>query len=520
MQTSDPKTEHPFRRVRRAGVPLVAYETGDPWASISACLEGLNGKRESTPAFQWDCLRGLSPLNEAGRSAMTRLTPDGSAFLPTCLAMLNEAGAEASRGDPIRLAPESVIFLHNSQRFVDDPQVIQGLCNLRNALKSIGATVVLLGPGCTLPVEIRDDTITIEEPSPTEVVIDRIIKAGIADAQAAAKEQGIEFPAPDFDHVRDTLLGYRAEFPIDQALALSYTPVGVDMDRLWDLKVKSLRQTAGLDISRPAVNFSDLRGADGAKQFLGLVIRGRTRPHGAFLLDEVEKMTAGATGGDLSGTSQAMMEQFLQWVELRKVQGLLMVGVPGAGKTRTAECTAGEIGGPLLRGSMSAVKGSLVGQSEQNMKNLLRAVDSVCQGAPLMLATCNSLDNLAPELMARFKLGIMFFDYPSEQETADIWAYYMRKYELSGDPPAARNWVGREIESCCHRAWLFNCPLAEAAKTVVPVSVANAARMEALRQSASGRFLSAAKPGPYEFRAASGGGFVLPEATSKRKVTL
>ena len=254
-----------------------------------------------------------------------------------------------------------------------------------------------------------------------------------------------------------------------------------------------------------------------------MVKNGRQRPTAVALFDEIEKMVAGSQGGDLSGTSQAMVEQFLQWVELRKVQGLLLVGIPGAGKTRTAECFAGEIGGPLMRCSMSSVKGSLVGQSEQNMRALLKAIDSVADvdngGCVQMMATCNSVDALSPELMGRFKQGIMFWTYPdSETELPSLWEYFMAKYELKGPIPPVRNWVGREVESCCYRAWQFGCTLAEAAKTVVPISVSNAAKMEALMQSASGRYLSAATFGPYEYRASKGAFFEPQE--NKRKVTL
>jgi len=53
-------------------------------------------------------------------------------------------------------------------------------------------------------------------------------------------------------------------------------------------------------------------------------------------------------------------------------------------------------------------------------------------------------------------------------------------------------------ESCCYRAWLFRTSLEEAAKTVVPVSMASASKMEALRNSANGRFNAAAYVGAYK----------------------
>lgn len=508
--------KHQFTVARRAGVPLIAYETGDQEASMQICIRALNGKSDETPIFAWDCLRGPRPLTPAGHSAMAQIgNPEDLQVLPVFLATLAQVLPEAEPAH-IRTPDRAIIFVCNAQRFLDDAATVQGINNLRNPYKAIGATLVLLGPGFTLPVEIKDDTVRIDEPSPTAEDIGRIIGSCVEDFRASVAT----FPDPDVAKVTDTLLGYRAEFGVEQSLALSASAAGLDLDKLWDLKVQNLRQTAGLDVSLPKVGFAGLAGCEGAKFLLGLFLRGKAAPRAVLLWDEIEKMCAGSTGGDLSGTSQAMIEQFLSWTELRKVQGLLLVGIPGGGKTRTAECTAGEAQVPLLRASMSSVKGSLVGQSEQNMRNLLRAVDNVAQGQTLMIATCNSLESLAPEVMARFKLGIMFYDYPSDVESSALWDYYRDKYEITEAAPTVRNWVGREIESCCHRAWLFGCTLAEAAATVVPVAVANAQRMEALRQSANGRFLSAAKPGPYTYQAAESRFAPPPAPSTGRKVTL
>ena len=49
-----------------------------------------------------------------------------------------------------------------------------------------------------------------------------------------------------------------------------------------------------------------------------------------------------------------------------------------------------------------------------------------------------------------------------------LWALYKTKYGIT-DPaiPESTNWVGREIESCCLKAYLTDMPLADAAKTIV-----------------------------------------------------
>ena len=113
--------------------------------------------------------------------------------------MLNEPqdGGDRNQDDKIKLAPGAVVFILNAQRWLDDPSVIQGLCNLRNPAKGIGATLVLVGPAFTLPPEIRDDTIVIDEPSPTEEDVARIVNSTIGDVVSNAREQGREFPEPD-----------------------------------------------------------------------------------------------------------------------------------------------------------------------------------------------------------------------------------------------------------------------------------------------------------------------------------
>ncbi len=56
-------------------------------------------------------------------------------------------------------------------------------------------------------------------------------------------------------------------------------------------------------------------------------------------------------------------------------RGLLLTGVPGVGKTTAAKRIAQEIGVPLLRLDLGAIKGKYVGESEQAMGDALRQVE-------------------------------------------------------------------------------------------------------------------------------------------------
>lgn len=490
--------DHPIRAIRRAGVPLVFIETADPAATIAACVAGLNGKQESIVIAEHDVLRGLKGRNKPGIEWANRVSPSPSETSNPA-EFLDRVASQTPEG--------AMIFFHNANRYLTNEAVIQGIWNLRDTYKGIQATLVMLGPGVDLPAELKNDVVVIEEPVPTSEDIKEVVLT-------LSKESGVGIPDLYLPKIIDTLLGYLSRFGVEQSSAMAITKNGWDMDILWELKVKALRTVAGLEVMRPKEGFSNLAGCKGAKQFISSYLNGKEPPRAVVMWDEVEKMVAGSAG-DSSGTTQAMLEQFLYWTEAKKVKGILLVGVPGAGKSATCRATAGEAQVPLLRASMSTVKGSLVGQSEQNMRNLLRSIDAVGQGRVLMMATCNSIDALTPEMMARFKLGQFVYDYPdTEEEKPALWAFYMKRYELDKDviPEGTDNWVGREVESCCERAWLFNQPLSEAAKTVVPICVANKDKMDTLRQKLNGRFLAASHPGIYRY--------IPTQVTATRKISV
>ena len=63
--------------------------------------------------------------------------------------------------------------------------------------------------------------------------------------------------------------------------------------------------------------------------------------------------------------------------------------------------------------------------------------------------------------------------------------------------PDDTNWTAAEIKSCCRLASLLDVPLIQAAQNVVPVAVTAGDTIEALRQWAYGRCLSADRAGVY-----------------------
>jgi len=128
-------------------------------------------------------------------------------------------------------------------------------------------------------------------------------------------------------------------------------------------------------------------------------------------------------------------------------------------------------------------------------------VESISQGRALWVATCNSLANLSDELKRRFKLAKFFFDLPDAAERESIWKIYLGKFQLKEKWTVvdSAGWTGAEIEECCHKAWNLEIPLTEAAKYIVASTKSDGDNIEARRRQASGRFLSASKPGVYQW---------------------
>jgi len=116
------------------------------------------------------------------------------------------------------------------------------------------------------------------------------------------------------------------------------------------------------------------------------------------------------------------------------------------------------------------------------------------------IGTANDISRLPPEFTRAERLDALFFlDLPGAAERQSIWQLYRRQYDIAASQPipADTDWTGAEIKSCCRLSALLDVPLTEAAKNVVPVARTAAEAVTKLRQWASGRCLSADRPGLY-----------------------
>ena len=156
---------------------------------------------------------------------------------------------------------------------------------------------------------------------------------------------------------------------------------------------------------------------------------------------------------------------------IRPPRGVLLVGVPGCGKSLSAKQISREFGVPLYRMDFANLMGMYVGQSEGRLREALQAADRVApcvlwideiekglgasndgtgvtnrligqflfwlQEAParvFVVATANDISKLPPELLRRGRFDELFFvDLPTAEERAEIISLYSHR-GLGRDP--------------------------------------------------------------------------------------
>src|ERR1035441_10311418 len=67
-----------------------------------------------------------------------------------------------------QLCEDGLLLYSNAHRFWNDPGVMQGIWDLRDSFKATGRMLVLLAaPGATLPQELGQDVLILDEPLPS-----------------------------------------------------------------------------------------------------------------------------------------------------------------------------------------------------------------------------------------------------------------------------------------------------------------------------------------------------------------
>ena len=463
-----------------SGIWIESHEHEDALAEIAQLCH-----REHWQLATWDIDRGLH------RPGLTDEPSSGSG--PDPLAAIRSLGALASADG------SALLVLTNFHRFLGSAEIVQALIHQITAGKQNRTFVIILAPVVQIPTELEKLLVILEHELPNREQLAEI-------ASGIATEPG-ELPAgSELQTVLDASSGL-TRYEAEAAFSLSLVRHGrIAADAVWELKTGMLKKSGLLSLHRSGDDFNSLGGLASLKAFCkrSLLQPGRNQPH-------------------------------------KRPRGVLLLGVPGTGKSAFAKTLGQETGRPTVLLDVGALMGSLVGQSEQNIRQALSIADAMapailfideCEKAlsgaassgqtdsgvsarlfgslltwmndhtsdVYLVATCNDISKLPPEFSRAERFdGIFFLNLPGRTEKDAIWQLYLQQFELDPDQrmPGDENWTGAEIRACCRLAALLDLPLVQAAQNVVPVAVTAAESVERLRGWASGRCLSADQPGVY-----------------------
>jgi hypothetical protein len=512
-----------FKAARKCGVPLIAIETNDEAATMKTLLnECGNGHDAVKPCavLTWNSVDGMNGLNAAGEEIALKLneSPDVAAPVP----FLSTIGITDSVTGRPEIPAGTIIGMHSAGDWFTDAIVRQGIWNLRDKFKRDGRTLVLLGLVFDLPMNLKNgDVVVLEDELPNEEQLTTLVKkldeqvsrckcGGEEKDCKTCKGTGVKVKRPKasdeaIERVVEAVKGlskFGAEQVISMALRSTLVekqvPVcGIDLEHCWTAKRKQIEQTRGLSIYRESTSFANLGGLGEIKDYLTSIMTGRKPPKVIVWLDEIEKSGL-ASRQESSGTNIDQEGELLKFMEDQKVFGIMLLGVPGCGKSEVCKCMSGEFDRVVIRLDLGALQDKYVGGSQQSVRAALKMIKAVGGKDTLWLATSNSIDGLSSAMKSRFT-DTYYFDLPTHEERLLIWSVWLKKYGLIDKPYADDDsWVARDIVHCCDKAFRTNQPIASAALRITPVGLMIREDIKSLRAQADNRYLSASKPGVYQ----------------------
>ena len=494
----------------KAGYPILYIVTSEEDRAIELvgqCLtEGdLAGRR----LLIWSVSRGLCTTDY---QPIDRRTADPAVVLPYLLD-LKEPG---------------VFILEDFHGFIDErspaaPMIVRQLRDVAAPFRGSRKTIVILSPVLKIPPELEKEITVLDLQLPDMEELAGVLDATVAEVKDNPRvELNLDGDAREvIVQAMTGLTRTEAENALAKAIVTRSRLDPEDVPLLLAEKEQIIRKSGMLEFYSTPEQFGSIGGLENLK---------------AWLRQRAAAFTEAARAYGLPNP-----------------KGLLLVGVPGCGKSLSAKAVASEWNMPLLKFDLGRVYGQYVGQSEENMRRALKLAEAVSpcvlwideiekglagmkgggqndggvavrvfgtlltwmeeKNSPVFtIATANNIDGLPPELLRKGRFDEIFFiDMPSPAERANILAIHLlrrgrdyKDFDLPGHVDATDGFSGAELEqvviSSLYLAYaegvktrLADRHLAEAISTSVPLSRSMGDRIARLRKLAAESWRNASK---------------------------
>lgn len=395
----------------------------------------------------WDSARGLRIADRPGKPGAPveggheMLTPDD------ILDHIHKK-AEEMKNKKVQLKQSKgpIFVLCDMFRYLSpnglEPQVERKIRALATMLKRTTIHVVITSPELQLPTALEKCVMVLDYPLPEKPQLNVMVEKArtkLLERKRVKEEDLKETPNEVVVRALQGLTMQEAEDALAKAVVVTDK---FDIKTLLELKRQIIRKGQLLDYIQPTVGMNDVGGLKGVKEFIDYRKR-------AF--------------------SDAAVEYGLP-----APRGVFMLGVQGSGKSLSAKAIATSLGCPLLKMDMGRMFGSLMGESESNIKRALHIAESVApcvllvdeidkalSGAsgvttdsgttkrvigtlldwmqektkPVFLVACaNSIAGLAAETLRKGRFDEMFFvDLPDVETRAEIFRIHIRKRKRDPD---------------------------------------------------------------------------------------
>ena len=482
----------------RSKYALVLLDTPEPERADE--LLALIASRLSLPYFSWSRSRGIRRGIQPGDPFIEKTAEPSAA-----LARVLQEGA-------------GVFHFRGLGSFLEDAVVASHALDCVAQFGSRRGALVITGHGITLPDSLRPHAVYLELPTPSfndhRQLLERVIRE-----YSAKMPVKVELTQEDRTRLINNLIGLtqtEAEKVVTKLIMEDGALRAADVKRVAEAKRQVVEQDGLLDYWPASESLGEVAGLAGLKAWLG---KRRAVVH--------DPQRAAQFG-------------------LGFPRGVLLLGVPGCGKSLCAKAVASEWGLPLLKLDPANLYDKYIGDSEKNFKRAMRTAERMApivlwidelekafasggdadggvskrvfgtflswlqerKGDVFVIATSNDIAQLPPEFIRKGRFDEVFFvDLPRAEARAEIFRIHLRKrsqdpaqVDLAALAAATEGFSGAEIEQAVvgamYAAFAAGAPVTTAqllheVRATRPLSGTMAEKIGALRDWAATRTVAA-----------------------------